>query len=203
MQHTNNESAQHFDSGKTLTILFLCSWWIPSPMLYQLSHPVSPVQWSVIDDPLGSHLVLYILLQLVLMFMTTAWLIPIEINAYIYAFISSNQKFVCFSWLWEVQSYFWILTKSLGLLRLPWRNVISPHSLLCYFRSQLRCPDRLGDIVVRDALLVCLGSVQCFTWMNSGSSFCQTVKIEWVTITHLGCHETEHTYFIWSLVQGL
>ena len=29
----------------------------------------------------------------------------------------------------------------------------------------------LGDIVINDALLVCFGSIQGFTWMNLGSSF--------------------------------
>ena len=31
--------------------------------------------------------------------------------------------------------------------------------------------DRLGEIVVTDALLVCFGGIQGFTWMNLGSSF--------------------------------
>ena len=63
--------------------------------------------------------------------------------------------------------------KSLGLLRLPWTGVsiISPHAVLYYFWSQLMRLDRLGDIVVTDALLVCLGGIQGFTWMNLGSSF--------------------------------
>ena len=35
----------------------------------------------------------------------------------------------------------------------------SPHSVLSYFWSPLRRLDRLGDIVVTDALPVCLGGI--------------------------------------------
>ena len=39
------------------------------------------------------------------------------------------------------------------------------------FWSQLRCLNRLGDIALNGALLVCLSGIQGFTCMNLGSSF--------------------------------
>ena len=53
VEHTVNESAQHFRLRETLTNFLLCSWrgsnlshWfhrISSPMPYQLSHPITPI----------------------------------------------------------------------------------------------------------------------------------------------------------------
>ena len=55
--HTDNESAQHFLTRKTLTI-FSCErsdLWIWSPTLHQLSHPVtSPVLFVMYATPLSS-----------------------------------------------------------------------------------------------------------------------------------------------------
>ena len=56
--HTGNESAQHFWLGKTLTN-FSCApdgvrtsgLWISSPMLYQLSHPISLIESPFWNSP--------------------------------------------------------------------------------------------------------------------------------------------------------
>ena len=58
------------------------------------------------------------------------------------------------------------VTKSLGLLRLPWSQHHFTTFSAVLFLVTARHLDRLGDIVINDASLVCLGGIQGFTWMN-------------------------------------
>ena len=83
---------------------------------------------------------------------------------------------------------------------------VSPHHIQCcaIFGHSWGRLDRLGDIVVNDALLVCLGGIWGFTWMNLGSSF----FVKWWSLKGSQLHtrvatKIEHTYFIQWRVQGL
>ena len=63
-----------------------------------------------------------------------------------------------------------IVTKSLDPLRLPQSqcHLTTFSAMLLLVTAEA---SRQSDIVVNDALLVCLGGIQGFTWLNLGSSF--------------------------------
>ena len=88
---------------------------------------------------------------------------------------------------------FWdTVTKSLGLLRLPW---CQRHLWLTTFSAVLflvaaDAPWLHHDMVVTDALLLCKGCIpfQGFTWMNLASSFLSNDENWKGHVTHPGRH---------------